>query len=449
MLTPEQEGHLRLLVQHTMRAFYEPRFIIAMDQLARHNVIKDEELAGRLGLNTKEVNKIMAVLEKDGLVQVQRQNELKDGAQRSVARQYFYLDFKHFCDVVKWRMAQMRHIIDSKLRNELDNKGYVCPQCKKQYTPLEADRLLDMSRMIFACEVCHHELIDNEDDESVRGSQDRMERFNKQMRFILDGLRKSEEMVMPAFDVSAVIKAQYTEAAAAQAANGEPGAGLKIAGSSGPTALETNKIGVMLTVDKDADTVRREREAEAAARRQQNALPAWHLKSTVSGDLTALGIREAESASAHAHQDFAEMMKGDESLAGLGRVGPAIVGGQADGGDVKPVISNEPQEDELDQYYASLAATPALSQSVSTPVDDDFDVSGSRKRSRSAEDVGGGPNKQPRLDDTGDGAMVVDGDDPIVYVAGEARALSSITDADQERMTEDEYTAYAEAMMSM
>ena len=95
--------------------------------------IKDEELAGRLGLNTKEVNKIMAVLEKDGLVQVcvsnsvqppviniwirARQNELKDGAQRSVARQYFYLDFKHFCNVVKWRMAQMRHIIDSKLRN--------------------------------------------------------------------------------------------------------------------------------------------------------------------------------------------------------------------------------------------------------------------------------------------------------------------------------------------
>ena len=78
----------------------------------------------------------------------------------------------------------------------------MCPQCKKQYTPLEADRLLDMSRMIFACEICHHELIDNEDDESVRGSQDRMERFNKQMRFILDGLRKSEEMVMPVYVLS-------------------------------------------------------------------------------------------------------------------------------------------------------------------------------------------------------------------------------------------------------
>ena len=56
--------------------------------------------------------------------------------------------------------------------------------------------------MIFACEICHHELIDNENDESVRGSRDRMERFNKQMRFILDGLRKSEEMVMPVYALS-------------------------------------------------------------------------------------------------------------------------------------------------------------------------------------------------------------------------------------------------------
>ena len=89
-----------------------------------------------MGLPLKELNKIMAVLEKDRLVQVyvvisiplkitdspkscfsHRQNELKENAQRSVGRQYFFLDFKHFCNVVKWRMAQIRHIIDSKLRN--------------------------------------------------------------------------------------------------------------------------------------------------------------------------------------------------------------------------------------------------------------------------------------------------------------------------------------------
>ena len=46
-----------------------------------------------------------------------RQNELKEGAQRSVGRQYFYVDYKHFCDVVKWRVAEMHRVIDTGLRN--------------------------------------------------------------------------------------------------------------------------------------------------------------------------------------------------------------------------------------------------------------------------------------------------------------------------------------------
>jgi transcription initiation factor TFIIE subunit alpha len=146
-----------------------------------------------------------------------RQNELKEGAQRAVGRQYYYIDYQHFCNVVKWRVAEMRRIIDSTLRNvsvpqfrpfysltnnepqELDNKGYICPVCGKSYSPLDVDKLMDFSRGAFICEICHGELVDNENAESVRGSQDRMQRFNKQMQFIREGLRKSEAMILPAF----------------------------------------------------------------------------------------------------------------------------------------------------------------------------------------------------------------------------------------------------------
>jgi len=40
-----------------------------------------------------------------------RQNELKEGAQRSVLKQYYYIDYQHFCNVVKWRVAEMRRRI--------------------------------------------------------------------------------------------------------------------------------------------------------------------------------------------------------------------------------------------------------------------------------------------------------------------------------------------------
>ena len=128
-----------------------------------------------------------------------RQNELKEGAQRSVGRQYFYIDYQSFCNVVKWRMAEMRRIIDQGLRNELDSKGYLCPQCHKAFQALEADRLINFQLGTFNCDVCGAELVDNENAENVVGSQDRMQRFNRQMRFILEGLRKTEDMVLPAY----------------------------------------------------------------------------------------------------------------------------------------------------------------------------------------------------------------------------------------------------------
>lgn len=58
---------------------------------------------------------------------------------------------------------------------------------------------MDFEKGMFICEDCGAELIDNEDAESVKGSQDRMQRFNKQMTFIREGLRKSEAMVLPAY----------------------------------------------------------------------------------------------------------------------------------------------------------------------------------------------------------------------------------------------------------
>ena len=82
-------------------------------------------------------------------------------------------------------------------QQELDNKGYICPQCGKSYTPLEVDKLMDFTQGIFVCEICRGEVIDNENAESVKGSQDRMQRFNRAMRFIIEGLRKTESMVLP------------------------------------------------------------------------------------------------------------------------------------------------------------------------------------------------------------------------------------------------------------
>ncbi|KAF8230306.1 hypothetical protein L208DRAFT_1423853 [Tricholoma matsutake] len=511
MATKEDQETLRLLVQHVSRAFYEPKYTIIMDQLARHPVLKDDDLAGRMGLQPKELNKVIAVLSNDCLVKIYRQNELKEGAQRSVGKQYYYIDYEYFCNVVKWRIAKIWHIIDSTLRNELDNKGYICPQCKQSYSPLEVDKLMDFARGTLICEICHAEVVDNENAESVQGSKDRMQRFNHQIRFIREGLQKSEAMMLPAFDVAAWVKNNLGDPDKQRAA--QAGSGLKIAGSD-PNKKEDEGIGVMMSMDKDESLRKQERDAEAELKRQQNALPAWHLKSTITGDLTALGVKEsARETSMNGALDTA--MSNDEILKGLG-----VVGGGKPGlpilhvlEDVKPVIDQ--QDAYYDQYYASLAAASATAtpSGLSLPgssdfgdlaYDDDEDrkpnveyldsLNDYRKRSRSAEDIEGGAKSKMakvhmeeghgvamngfgnsnglgngysretvvgsnvavagavHMEDHSTsmphGSQEVQDDDPIVHVNGNPKPYSQVTEEDHDLMTPDEYTAFFEVMQA-
>lgn len=108
----------------------------------------------------------MATLEKDGLIQAcafflylpgcgpslfdrlkpsvccsHRQNELKEGAQRSVGRQYFYVDYKRFCNVVKWRVAEMHRVIDTGLRNVSPILCLVYARCRPPTKPIRPSNL--------------------------------------------------------------------------------------------------------------------------------------------------------------------------------------------------------------------------------------------------------------------------------------------------------------------
>ncbi|KAJ6508984.1 TFIIE alpha subunit-domain-containing protein [Mycena sanguinolenta] len=482
MATKEDRETLRLLVQQVSRAFYEPKYTIIMDQLARHTVLKDDDLAGRMGLQPKELNKVIATLSNDRLVQIYRQNELREGAQRATAKQYYYIDYEHFCNVVKWRIARMRKQIDTKGRNELDNKGYICPQCKTSYTPLDVDKLMDMTLNALVCEICHAEVVDNEDAECVMGSKDRMQRFNHQMRFIRAGLQKSEDMMLPAFDVAMWVKSHQPDSDKKD--DTETGPQLKIAGADG-VKREDEGIKVLMSTDKDEATRRRERDEQAQAKRQQNTLPEWIRVSTISGQMTALGNEEQ----ARANKDASgaplpgSSSSNDDILRGLGVVGVGSGKGKdrrpmmsTVDKDVKPVIDHNAHY--YDQYYASLEnsanATPTgLSAPGSSDFgdfgpDDEEDVKPSveyldslneyRKRSRSHEGTDTA-NKIPKVEDVhlnGAAEPVADvpmeeppeepKDDPIVYVNGNPMPYSQVTEAEHDLMTPDEYTAFFQIM---
>ena len=254
-------------------------------------------------------------------------------------------------------VAELWVVIDTKIQ-ELDNRGYICPQCRKSYSAIEVDKVMDYERGLFICEDCGAELVDNEDADAVRGSQDRMQRFNKQMVFILEGLRKSEAMVLPAyvspiltswseltlaysFDVAQWVRTHSSDADRRRA---DQSGGLKIAGAGGSGQVEDG-IGVLLSMDKDEATRRQERDKEAEAKRAQNMLPDWIKKSTISGTLTASGVAESARANAAAAAQSLAASSNDEILRGLGTVGPGpskIDAVREDTKmDVKPIVDRD------------------------------------------------------------------------------------------------------------
>jgi hypothetical protein len=46
-----------------------------------------------------------------------RQNEMKENQGRIVGKAYFYIDPQKFCNVVKWRISDMRNQIDNSLKS--------------------------------------------------------------------------------------------------------------------------------------------------------------------------------------------------------------------------------------------------------------------------------------------------------------------------------------------
>ena len=145
------------------------------------------------------------------------------------------------------------------------------------------------------------------------------------------------------FDVAAWVKNNPSESDKQKAA--QSGSGLKIAGSD-PNKKEDEGVGIMLVMDKDERTRRQERDAEADLKRQQNVLPAWHLKSTITGELTALGVMES-ARTENLMNGSSTQVSNDDILKGLGVIGGSSKQQQQQQPvinlveDVKPTINRE------------------------------------------------------------------------------------------------------------
>lgn len=304
--------------------------------------MKDEELAARLGIGPKDLAKAANQLIKDQLVSVYLRSELKPGAFKATQRTYYFIDYKHCVDVIKWRMWKMSKVLDDKQRNVIDGQGYVCPRCKKTYSTLDISGL-SMTTTSFLCEICGTPLNDNENDIEVQKNKDRMQRLNSQTLVIKKNLQKAEQIVVPPFDIAKWVAINMPLENAVDSSDG-----LAVATGGAREAAVT----VQLAEEGDLEAKKRLQEQQAQAKRQANALPVWIAQSTVSGELTRAGARESPMLSNE-----------NQSSGGVSFHDPSALR------DAQPAAIQD-EDIDYDAYFAKLQAQPGLTSCSSAASND-------------------------------------------------------------------------------
>ncbi|KAI8638126.1 hypothetical protein BD408DRAFT_423494 [Parasitella parasitica] len=396
---------LQALVARVARAFYDPKYIAILDALnnapPNSNGVREEDLVLTLKMTPRDIHRICGKLKEDRLIKMANRMEPRKQDGRLIPKNYYYIDYKEFVDVVKWKMYKMQTLVRDNLRTESENKGYVCSNCDKQFSPLDVLSLVDSVDQLFHCDRCENVLDENDNAENVKGSQQILTKLREQSQPIITLLKQTDSIVIPSSYI-------YKPSAGSRASKSDEYE-LAIAQDTG-----AGQADIVVELQKDNEAARRAKMEEAEQKRQQNALPVWHQKSTISGtSLVGTGDRPVEE-----EQDEEDAFE-----------------------DVGPAEMDADTEDYYARYYESL--------SNNNPLEEDRDVFDTvyveQQQVETFEEGNNGHSNSGEEFEEEEEEEEEEEDVPLVSVNGKMIPLNEVQEEDQRNMSTDEYKAYYEA----
>ncbi|KFG83375.1 transcription factor spTFIIE alpha subunit [Metarhizium anisopliae] len=273
------------LIKSVLRAFYPTRDILVMDALILHEALRDDDLAYLMAINTKDLHKICGKLREDRFLTVHTRSELRDGNPRPSNRTWYYINYRHTIDAIKWRVYTIDKEVQGAPVPANEKKEYFCSFCKAEWTAMEV--LDSVGPNGFLCHRCHHTLTFEADRTSTGHEQST--RLNDQFKFISEILPKIDAVHIPECDFDRalakarpVVRDATHQRAAAIAVESGPNRPMAVKGltNTGPQSIAVNisTSDGPSAVEKEAEKARKEKIA------QQNALPSWMSNSTVTGE---------------------------------------------------------------------------------------------------------------------------------------------------------------------
>lgn len=299
------------LIQTVARAFYATEHILAIDALIKHSTLSDKDLATACSTQPKPLRKACGRLKEDGLVSVHtralRRNDgtgsffpggAQPGKERLTHQDWYYINLHRAIDSIKYRMMKLSKFIENQGAPTTEKKDLRCltKGCGRSYTELEVMDNIDMTTGSFLCPKCGRALEPVEEEERANENET-MKRLNVEIGKLLEIMQKIDAASVPENDFeTALSKMKPISRPEGQGVTNTEVVDIPNRNVQSTKGLEVKPEKIAVQVQDDEDVKRANAAADAQARREkearQNALPDWIAKSTVSGDITAVGAKE-------------------------------------------------------------------------------------------------------------------------------------------------------------
>jgi transcription initiation factor TFIIE subunit alpha len=183
---------LKRLARYIVRAFYGAEHAIIIDLLVRNPCMKEDDLLELLKFDRKQLRSSINTLKTDKFLKSRMKLET-DADGKNTRHNYYFINYKIFVNVVKYKLDHMRRKIETEERDSTSRASFKCPECEKSFTDLEVMELMDPMTGELRCTHCGSEV--KEDQQAVPKTDARtlLAKFNEQIEPIYNLLRECED----------------------------------------------------------------------------------------------------------------------------------------------------------------------------------------------------------------------------------------------------------------
>lgn len=193
----EVPDNLQKLIQMVVRGFYTIEDVLIVDMLVRNLCLSEDNICDLLKFDRKMLRQRINTLKADKLLSTKMKViTLEDG--KSQREQYYFINYKSFVNVIKYKLDHIRKKLEMEERDQTSRASFVCLNCQRTYTDLEADQLLDLATQQLVCIICRTEV--HEDSSATPRSDSRLmlTLFNEQLEPLFTLLKEVENIKLSA-----------------------------------------------------------------------------------------------------------------------------------------------------------------------------------------------------------------------------------------------------------